>query len=92
MPAMQPILRFSIACMCLAACAIHARGEVKPDPKIVPGVVFQVGGVGGIGLMAMTTHWSAAPSRSAARDPRFHLDAWQRPHLSRPARHASIAC
>ena len=58
MPGMEPIRRFSVVCFCLAAWPILARADVKPDPNVVPGVVFQVGGVGGIGLMAMTTHWA----------------------------------
>ncbi|HEV8061820.1 MAG TPA: alpha/beta fold hydrolase, partial [Gemmataceae bacterium] len=58
MSGMLPNLRYALACLALTATANEANAGSKPDPTIVPGTVFQVGGVGGIGFMGITTHYA----------------------------------
>ena len=59
MSRLLPVARCSIACLLLCAAGIQAGGESRPQsPSTPPGIVFQVGGVGGIGLMGLTTRWS----------------------------------
>ncbi len=55
---MLPIRSYALVCLALAASALGAHAGSKPDPTIVPGTVFQVGGVGGIGLMGISTHYA----------------------------------
>jgi pimeloyl-ACP methyl ester carboxylesterase len=54
----MPSARFAIASLALALASIQAQAESLPSPATEPGVVFQVGGVGGIGLMSFTTRWA----------------------------------
>jgi pimeloyl-ACP methyl ester carboxylesterase len=53
-----PIARFTFACLALSVAALQSRAEPLPEPTTEPGVVFQIGGVGGIGLMSITTRWA----------------------------------
>ncbi len=59
MPRPLPIAQSSIACLLLCAAGLQASGDLRPESSnIPPGIVFQVGGVGGVGLMGLTTRWA----------------------------------
>jgi hypothetical protein len=59
MQRMLALTRCIGGCVMLLATGLLARAESSPESLTVsPGVVFQVGGVGGLGLMGITTHWA----------------------------------